>query len=97
MTTPAPDTIALCREDGGNKLFNKGAKYERIYLKSLTLKGADVKNSINIMCHSYIYASQKEPRLFVRDDAFSNRALQGNKIIESLQDGKLLELRVSAR
>jgi hypothetical protein len=49
---------------------------------------------VNILCNSYIYASQKQ-RLFVRDDAFSNPKLKGNKAIEFLQDSELKEMRVS--
>eukprot|EP00775_Hariotina_reticulata_P011988 gene11988-12132_t len=79
--------------DRGSLIFRLKGKFERFYLRRLLLrqKGTSL-SEIHIMANSYISPVQGD-RLFVRNDAWTDRALRKNAVITQLQEDELLHLR----
>jgi hypothetical protein len=88
----------------GDKLFQAGGDYSRLFLKVITMNTGSSSSSsssrsgssksICFIANTYI-STQQGNRQFVRDDALSNPRLAGNKVLAALMADELQELRVS--
>lgn len=88
---------ATFRSDAGDTLFRKNQQFEQVFLERIILTPYNNRRAkLSFTANSHISVTQ-DWRLFMRDDAWTNKELREDTITAQLQENELAELRVSLR